>query len=96
MDKRSALAAVVQSWVVEANPMECVERGFISAETPQFWCQNGEANCTPSRRLMQGEAGRGMNWAWGAMSMTGMHTIRPPNSEMCEACLLYTSDAADE
>ncbi len=85
MDKRSALAAVVQSWVVEANPMECVERGFISAETPQFWCQNGEANCTPSRRLMQGEAGRGMNWAWGAMTMTGMHTIRPPNSEMCEA-----------
>ncbi|MEL6109771.1 MAG: DUF1559 domain-containing protein, partial [Planctomycetota bacterium] len=33
----------------------------------------------------QGAGGRGMNWAWGAMSMTGMHTIRPPNAEMCEA-----------
>ncbi len=84
-DKRSALAAVIASWVVEANPLECVERGYVSAETPQFWCDTGENNCTPTGRYMDGQAGRGMNWAWAAMTMTGMHTIRPPNSEMCEA-----------
>ena len=26
-----------------------------------------------------------MNWAWAAMTMTAMHTIRPPNAELCEA-----------
>ena len=34
---------------------------------------------------MDGEAGRGMNWAWAAPTMTAVHTIRPPNSELCEA-----------
>jgi prepilin-type N-terminal cleavage/methylation domain-containing protein/prepilin-type processing-associated H-X9-DG protein len=84
-DKRSALAAVTQSWVVDQNPLHCVEQLWVSAETPQFWCDAGENNCTPPTRYMDGEAGRGMNWAWAAMTMTGMHTIRPPNSEMCEA-----------
>ncbi|MCC9602500.1 DUF1559 domain-containing protein [Stieleria sp. JC731] len=84
-DKRSALAAVIQSWVVENNPMECVDRGWIDPESPSFWCDNGSTGCTAPARYMDGEAGRGMNWAWAAFTMTGMHTIRPPNSEMCEA-----------
>lgn len=84
-DKRSALGAVTQSWVVEAQPSHCVDAGWISAETPQFWCDTGETGCTPPTRYMDGEAGRGMNWAWAAFTMTVMHTIRPPNSELCEA-----------
>jgi prepilin-type N-terminal cleavage/methylation domain-containing protein/prepilin-type processing-associated H-X9-DG protein len=84
-DKRSALAAPAQSWVVEARPTYCVEQQWISADTPTFWCDSGESNCAVPVRYMDGEAGRGMNWAWAAMTMTGMHTIRPPNSEMCEA-----------
>ncbi|MEO1526123.1 MAG: DUF1559 domain-containing protein [Planctomycetota bacterium] len=86
LDKRSALGAVTQSWVVENQPMHCVDNNWISSEEPQFWCDpDNPVNCTPPTRLMQGQGGRGMNWAWGAMVMTGMHTIRPPNSEMCEA-----------
>ena len=66
--------------------MWCVDANWISPEEPQFWCDpDNPVNCTPPNRLMQGQGGRGMNWAWGAMVMTGMHTIRPPNSEMCEA-----------
>lgn len=84
-DKRSSLAAVTQSWIVEANPSYCVNNLWVSAEEPQFWCDAGEANCNPPTRYMDGQNGRGMNWAWGAMTMTAMHTIRPPNSEMCEA-----------
>lgn len=85
-DKRSALGAVVASWVVENNPSECLDRGYLDTEQPQFWCDpDAPNNCTPPARLMQNEAGRGMNWAWGTMTMTGMQTIRPPNSEMCVA-----------
>lgn len=85
-DKRSALGAVVASWTIEANPMLCVENGYIDPEAPNFWCDGtGAAACTPPARYMDGQAGRGMNWAWAAMTMTGMHTIRPPNTEMCEA-----------
>jgi prepilin-type N-terminal cleavage/methylation domain-containing protein/prepilin-type processing-associated H-X9-DG protein len=85
-DKRSMGAALTQSWVVENQPSICVDNGWLDTEQPQFWCDPDTANnCTPPTRTWDGRDGRGMNWAWGAMTMTGMHTIRPPNSELCEA-----------
>ena len=64
--------------------MECVEAGFISTESPNFWCDTGETGCTVPGRFQQGQDGRGMNWAWASMTMTAVHTIRPPNSEICQ------------
>ncbi|MCD0461168.1 DUF1559 domain-containing protein [Roseiconus lacunae] len=84
-DKRSALAAVTTSWEIEQQPMLCVDNNWIDPESPSFWCDTGSTGCTEPTRFMDGANGRGMNWAWAAMTMTGMHTIRPPNAEMCEA-----------
>ena len=81
-DKRSAASAENGGWVVENNPMTCVDRNQLDPEEPQFWC-DGNPNCTNPPQLAQNRDGRGMNWAWAGICMTGVQTIRPPNSEVC-------------
>ena len=81
-DKRSAASAENGGWVVENNPMHCVDANQIDPEEPQFWC-DGNPNCTNPPQIAQNRDGRGMNWAWAGICMTGVQTIRPPNSEVC-------------
>ena len=85
LDKRGALAAPAQSWEVDNNPLLCIERQWLDPARPQFWCGPTSTNCQQPGRLMDRANGRGMNWAWATMSMTAVHTIRPPNSEVCTA-----------
>jgi prepilin-type processing-associated H-X9-DG protein len=84
-DKRSSFSIRNGGWVVENNPLHCVDQNQISVEEPLFWCDQGETGCTPVPNgfIAQQRDGRGMNWAWAAFGMTGMQTIRPPNSEVC-------------
>jgi prepilin-type processing-associated H-X9-DG protein len=82
-DIRSAISIENGGWLVEQNPLLCVEAGQINPQAPQFWC-DGEPGCTnPTPGPAQNRDGRGMNWAWASMGMTGVNTIRPPNSEVC-------------
>ena len=70
-------------WTVEDNPSWCVDQGHIQPDDPSFWCDDPSAGCTPPVRIAENANGRGMNWAWAAMGMTNVNTIRPPNSEVC-------------
>jgi prepilin-type N-terminal cleavage/methylation domain-containing protein/prepilin-type processing-associated H-X9-DG protein len=81
-DKRSAVSGGNGGWNVEQNPLFCVEAGQINPEAPNFWCDS-DPGCTNPAYVPQNQDGRGMNWAWASMSMTAVHTIRPPNSEVC-------------
>ena len=84
-DKRSTISGGNGGWVVEANPLHCVQANQIDPTQPQFWCDPSQPNagCTPAAYYPRNQDGRGMNWAWGAMGMTHVNTIRPPNSEVC-------------
>lgn len=84
-DVRSAVSGGNGGWVVEKNPLHCVQVPQIDPEAPGFWCDTagGSQNCSDPPFVPQNRDGRGMNWAWGAMSMSTIHTIRPPNSEVC-------------
>ncbi|MCO8122297.1 DUF1559 domain-containing protein [Stieleria sp. TO1_6] len=82
-DKRSAISVENGAWLVETNPMLCVDGNQIDPEEPQFWCDGG-ANCTnPPQISSNANHSRGMNWAWAAFPCTSVNTIRPPNSETC-------------
>lgn len=79
-DKRSAISGGNNHFM--ENPSFCVDANQLDPEQPLFWCDGG--NCAaPGAYLPQNRDGRGMNWAWGAMPMSAVHTIRPPNSEVC-------------
>ncbi len=65
------------------NPNWCRDQGYISTESPQFWCEAGEAGCTPPPRLQYNEDARGMMWASVQMGSTAAYTILPPNRESC-------------
>jgi prepilin-type processing-associated H-X9-DG protein len=85
-DKRSAISGGNDHFQATGpNPLTCVNRNQIDPQQPQFWCDtgNGSSNCTNPPYVPQNGDGRGMNWAWASMSMTAVHTIRPPNSEVC-------------
>lgn len=82
-DKRSSASGDNGGWQVENNPLLCVEAGQINPETPNFWCDAGDAGCTPPNFITNNLNGRGMQWAWASMGETGVNTIRPPNSEVC-------------
>jgi prepilin-type N-terminal cleavage/methylation domain-containing protein len=61
---------------VRDNPKHCVEvDDEIDPERPQFFRQ--------ALPLWGVTNGRGYRWADFFIEMTGMHTILPPNSEMC-------------
>ena len=64
-------------WVVQIrnNPKYCFDQGLIDPEKPRFWA--------PSTPVWGAVNGRGYRWASHRMGMTGMHTILPPNAELC-------------
>lgn len=65
-----------QNWVnVRQNPKFCEDEGYIDPERPMFWIQG--------LRVWNPPHGRGYRWADHRVEMTGMHTILPPNSEIC-------------
>ncbi len=61
--------------LIRDNPKWCADQGYIDPKRPQFWSQSipvwGVTN------------GRGYRWASHRMEMSGMHTILPPNAELC-------------
>ncbi len=66
------------------NPNWCRDQeGMISVESPSFWCDSNEANCTPPRREFNGEPARGMMWSSAQHLSTAVYTILPPNRELC-------------
>lgn len=83
-DKRSAISILNGGWVVENNPMHCIDQNQLDPDEPLFWCAAGSANCTPPPRLSSNaNHSRGMNWAWASMQSSAVNIIRPPNSETC-------------
>ncbi len=61
---------------VRDNPKHCAEvDNEIDPERPRFWL--------PGLPLWSVLNGRGYRWADHFGEMTGMHTILPPNAEMC-------------
>ncbi|QEG00956.1 hypothetical protein Mal15_50320 [Stieleria maiorica] len=81
-DKRSALSITNGNWLVEKNPLYCVEENQLLPDEPMFWCDDATL-CTIPPNIAENTNGRGMNWAWASMGMTMVNTIRPPNSEVC-------------
>ena len=66
------------------NPNWCNDQGQISAETPTFWCAQGEQGCTPpTREFGNGESSRGAMWSSCQQMSTAVYTILPPNRELC-------------
>ena len=65
------------------SPNWCNDQGHISAESPLFWCQPGEAGCTPPSRLFFNQDGRGAVWSSCQHHATAAYTILPPNRESC-------------
>ena len=61
---------------VRDNPKHCAEVDLeIDPSRPRFWL--------PGLPLWSVLNGRGYRWSDHFVEMTGMHTILPPNSEMC-------------
>ena len=55
------------------NPLAC--RGKLDATRPRFW--------DPGQAISRPDAGRGYRWADVSAVCTGVHTILPPNAEIC-------------
>ena len=65
-----------QAWaLIRDNPKWCEDQGYLDPERPRFW--------EPNLRMMNHTNGRGFRWADHRVEMTSMHTILPPNSEIC-------------
>ena len=64
-----------QRALILANPSWCADNGDIDAARPQF--------LTPGLNTWGVTNGRGYRWADHFGEMTGIHTILPPNGEMC-------------
>jgi prepilin-type N-terminal cleavage/methylation domain-containing protein/prepilin-type processing-associated H-X9-DG protein len=60
---------------VRDNPKWCEDQGYIDPNRPQFWLAT-----VPKWSVVNG---RGYRWASHRMEMSGMHTILPPNGELC-------------
>lgn len=76
-DKRTRPDHEREQWFrqIRDNPKYCEEQGLIDPQRPQFWA--------PDVRLMSEINGRGFRWASHRHTMTGVHIILPPNSELC-------------
>lgn len=80
-DNRTVTIQQVGSPGLTDNPLAC--RGGIDPLRPRFWAQ---ANLTPA----QADPGQGARWARGfqwasAFAInTGIYTVLPPNSEICQ------------
>ncbi len=61
--------------MIRDNPKWCEDQGYINPERPNFWLAS-----IPKWSVVNG---RGYRWASHRMEMSGMHTILPPNSELC-------------
>lgn len=64
-------------WITQIrnNPKYCADQGLIDPERPRFW--------DPSTPVWTPVNGRGFRWASHRMEHSGMHTILPPNAELC-------------
>ena len=74
------------SAAIRDNPLTC--RGFIDAERPQFWDPAQIAVWSGMAADNQNSANsqkRGYRWADGRPLHTGMNTVLPPNSELCQS-----------
>ncbi len=84
-DKRSAISGGNDHLRVDGSQSvvlrECATRSI--PQQPSFWCDGRIKLHELLPTVPQNRDGRGMNWAWASMSMTAVHTIRPPNSEVC-------------
>ena len=60
---------------VRDNPKWCADQGQIDPERPQFWLPSVPIDGSTNRR--------GYRWADFRPCFSGMHTILPPNSEIC-------------
>jgi prepilin-type processing-associated H-X9-DG protein len=60
---------------IRDNPSYCLDQGLIDPDRPRNWAP-GVPVWTPVN-------GRGYRWASHRMEMSGMHTILPPNAELC-------------
>ena len=60
---------------IRDNPSWCEDQGYVDPERPQFW--KTAFCCWPAA------SGRGFQWASHRMEASGIHTILPPNREMC-------------
>ncbi len=76
-DKRTRADNETSQWInqIRDNPKYCEDQGLIDPERPRFWA--------PTTPVWGVANGRGYRWASHRMEMTGMHTILPPNSELC-------------
>lgn len=65
------------------NPLVCRQNNELDPARPRFWC-NGGACTAPG--LSNVEQARGYRWADGRGALyTGMNTILPPNTEVCQS-----------
>jgi len=67
------------------NPSICDTPTYVDATRPQFWLNTlTQATMGPADGEIERVAqARGYQWADGRPLDTGMHTILPPNSELC-------------
>lgn len=76
-DIRTRADNQTSQWInqITNNPRYCQDQGLIDPERPQFWA--------PSTPVWGVPNGRGYRWASHRMEHTGVHTILPPNAELC-------------
>lgn len=70
------------------NPSACEDLNYIDPERPQFWYAAGAnpGNVNPTDGMVgRSQFGRGYRWAVASMVQTGVLTMLPPNSELCNA-----------
>ena len=74
-DIRTIATLSVASGSFKLKQSKYCDQGLIDPEKPLLWA--------PSTPVWGPVNGRGYRWASHRMGMTGMHTILPPNSELC-------------
>ena len=83
-DKRGTVAYLAQglspSPIDQANA--CEIGGWVSPEKPRFWSNGADGGTAPS--TWNATIGRGYCWADRYHHSTGMNTMMPPNSAICE------------
>ncbi|MCC9658838.1 DUF1559 domain-containing protein [Rhodopirellula halodulae] len=62
-------------WTIVVTPNWCEQH--LDPERPQFW--------RPEAPIVGATSGRGFRWASFNPTFTMIHTVRPPNSEICSA-----------
>ncbi|MFK8111065.1 MAG: DUF1559 domain-containing protein [Rubripirellula sp.] len=65
-----------QAWaMIRDNPSWCEDQNYVNPTRPGFW--------DPTTPLMSVVNGRGFRWADHRITMSGFHTILPPNAAIC-------------